>query len=261
MTAVAQAKTTFWEVPNSASPFEDWVLAVANTPDVPLVHSISYGELEFQTTADIMTRFDTECMKLGLRGCTIVVASGDDGVAGVVARQDKRECGIHSGFPASAPHVTVVGGTQGPEAGRDEVACSSKTQGVITTGGGFSSTFAAPDWQAQWVEQFLNTSTTLPSEDHYNRKGRAYPDVAVLARNYGTPRFSPPLRTHTHTHAYAYTSIHRATHQRQLPRRQWHECLGPSLCSNDHPRERQENARWEIPSRLSESCPVRGRGQ
>lgn len=184
MTGLAQAPTTFWEMESSSNVFEEWILAVANAQTVPLVHSVSYGQLESQTTPEIMQRFDTEAMKLGLRGVSVIVASGDDGVAGVTARSSSANCGINPGFPASSPHVTVVGGTQGPEDGNAEVGCSASTGGVITSGGGFSGVFPRPGYQAAQVQEFLDTSAELPPSTEFASAGRAYPDVAVLAHNY-----------------------------------------------------------------------------
>jgi len=183
-TGIAQAPTTFWEASSSRSVFEDWIVAVANMADAPLVHSISYGELESQSTSSIMQRFDAEAAKLGLRGISVVVASGDDGVAGVVARNNKRYCGFNAGFPASSPHVTAVGGTQGVESGQKETGCSAKTGGVITSGGGFSDEFGTSDYQLDAVQRFLNRSTSLPPHSLFNSSGRAYPDVALAALHY-----------------------------------------------------------------------------
>jgi subtilase family serine protease len=41
-------------------------------------------------------------------GCTIVVASGDDGSGGAVTRAGPQRCGYNPEFPASSPYV--VGG-------------------------------------------------------------------------------------------------------------------------------------------------------
>ncbi len=42
---------------------------------------------------------------------TIVVSSGDDGVAGYNARTSASLCGYYPQFPASTPYVVAVGGT------------------------------------------------------------------------------------------------------------------------------------------------------
>ena len=58
-------------------PFLDWAIAVAADKNPPLVHSISYGAIENDPAT--FHRFNTEIQKLGLRGVTVVVSSGDDG--------------------------------------------------------------------------------------------------------------------------------------------------------------------------------------
>lgn len=55
----------------------------------PMVNSISYGYLEPELMSmdpTFISTFDHEAMKLGLRGITIIAASGDDGVASFMAR-------------------------------------------------------------------------------------------------------------------------------------------------------------------------------
>ena len=69
--------------------------------------------------------FDAEVAKMGLRGLSVLVASGDDGVAGSNARGNKAGCGFNPSYPASCPHVTAVGATQGPESDATEVSVGS----------------------------------------------------------------------------------------------------------------------------------------
>jgi subtilase family serine protease len=56
--------------------------------------------LENEEDPSIMTRFNSEVCKMGLRGITVFVASGDDGVAGYIARSDASQCGINPDYPA-----------------------------------------------------------------------------------------------------------------------------------------------------------------
>jgi tripeptidyl-peptidase I len=69
----------------------------------------------------------------------------------------------------------------GPESGGEEIACQSQLGGVITTGGGFSTFFPTPSWQADAVSDYFSrlTSSEYPSSG-YNEKGRAYPDVSII---------------------------------------------------------------------------------
>jgi len=131
-----------------------------------------------------MTRYNTEVCKLGLRGITVIVASGDDGVANFDARGNASACGFSPSFPATSPYVTAVGATQGPESGKPEIACSAATGGVVTTGGGFSVFFDRPDYQESVVDDYLATAPNLPPTNLFNLAGRGYPDVSMMGYNY-----------------------------------------------------------------------------
>ena len=73
--------------------------------DLPLVHSVSYGNDEAQQTSTAyMLAVNTELQKLGARGATILFASGDDGVYG----RDGSSRRYHPGFPATSPYVVTV---------------------------------------------------------------------------------------------------------------------------------------------------------
>uniref|UniRef100_A0A7S1CNE9 subtilisin n=1 Tax=Bicosoecida sp. CB-2014 TaxID=1486930 RepID=A0A7S1CNE9_9STRA len=184
ITAIAQdTHTTFWSIPGTES-FLEWAQAVAAASDPPLVHSISYGSPESDTSAPQAKSFDDEIAKLGARGITVFVASGDDGVAGAAARGNPGACGFNPSYPATAPHVTAVGATQGPEAGTTEVACSSNTGGGITTGGGFSAIYPQPSWQSSQVAGYLANAPNLPPKSMFASTGRGYPDVAAMGHNY-----------------------------------------------------------------------------
>jgi tripeptidyl-peptidase I len=75
--------------------FLSWLTFVGNQASPPLVQSLSYGDVEAsiftpdnQDAYDYGTRCDEEFMQLGLRGVTILVASGDDGLGGTQLRDD-----------------------------------------------------------------------------------------------------------------------------------------------------------------------------
>ena len=51
----------------------------------PFVNSISYGSLSNEDPKNDMEAFNTAACKAGLRGITIVVATGDDGCGGALA--------------------------------------------------------------------------------------------------------------------------------------------------------------------------------
>jgi tripeptidyl-peptidase-1 len=180
---------TYWSIADeNGDIFLEFAKAVAKTTTPPQVFSISYGGPEhLQNQAD-MTQFSTEVCKLGVRGLTIFVASGDDGVAGYEARDDPSQCGFRPEYPAAVPYVTTVGATMGPALvpARAEVVCQSNTNpgSIITSGGGFSEHFTQPSWQTNAVATYLSTGPNLPPKNQFNAKGRAYPDVASLGNAY-----------------------------------------------------------------------------
>jgi tripeptidyl-peptidase-1 len=78
--------------------------------------------------------------------------------------------------------VTAVGATQGIESGTEEIACTSTTGGLITTGGGFSSHYEQPSWQAAAVEKYFSVAKQPVAG--YDKSKRGYPDVGVAGHNY-----------------------------------------------------------------------------
>jgi tripeptidyl-peptidase-1 len=183
--AVSQkTPTTYW-YEDAADSFLAWIQAVADTENPPLVHSISYGAIEPELPKFIANQFNTEAQKLGVQGVSILVSSGDDGVANFQARDDPKKCGYNPSFPASSPYVTAVGATMGPESGTAEISCTSDAGGVITTGGGFSTIFSAPAYQKTAVSNYFSgLSTSQQPATGYNANGRGYPDVSMAGFNY-----------------------------------------------------------------------------
>lgn len=209
----ANVSTFFWSVPSielatRQEPFLDWLMQLEDTDDaeIPLVHSVSYSDDAKTMPTWFKRRVNEEFMKLALRGITVLVASGDDGVSGsFVAEHGMKYCGVNrEEFPSSSPWVTSVGGTQlaqenVPVCGYasekvmvqcphdGEVVCTSDKGGGITSGGGFSSDFPRPWYQHEAVEYYLQqTDNPIPSQDKltYNKSGRGYPDLAAISSNY-----------------------------------------------------------------------------
>jgi len=174
--------TTYWYDGATAS-FLDWATAVADSENPPLVNSISYGADETAIPASIAKSFDSEALKLGTMGVTVLVSSGDDGAAGSGARYKKSACGYSPSYPATSRYVTAVGATQGAESGSTETACMSDNDGVITTGGGFSTIFDAPTWQTAAIKKYFSVVSTQPTSG-YATSGRGYPDISLTGLNY-----------------------------------------------------------------------------
>ncbi|KAG5937544.1 hypothetical protein E4U59_004315 [Claviceps monticola] len=152
--------------------------------------SISYGGVEADSTPK-----ELSFMKLGLLGISVIVASGDVGVA-----NQRGYClGPHHDVfvttnPSGCPYVTSVGSTtlpKGAKLGDPEIATTQ-----FSSSGGFSNMFPQPPWQANAVGNYLlrhnpnyfaynTTGNVIPNNTQgiYNRGGRAYPDISALGDN------------------------------------------------------------------------------
>ena len=162
------AKTWFISISTTANrgheDFLSYIMEVVNDTGSPWVHSVSYGDYEVSIPTDYQTRAENEFMKFGISGRSLMIASGDDGI-----HCEKNKYGPM--WPTCSPYVTSVGGTK-------------NMNGVWSNGGGgFSNTFAIPDYQKSVVEAYLASGKAPPTK-YFNTSGRAYPDVSVLAVNF-----------------------------------------------------------------------------
>ncbi|KAL6720032.1 Tripeptidyl-peptidase sed1 [Lecanora helva] len=166
------------------------------------VISISYGGQEADLPASYQQRQCNEFMKLGMQGVSVLVSSGDSGVAGPPGDGGNADgCLGPTGaifspdFPATCPYLTTVGATFLPPGGD-----VTKDQEVAVTrfpsGGGFSNIYAIPDYQASAVANYFTTAGTqypfYSSTNNnsfganggiYNKNGRGYPDVSAIGDN------------------------------------------------------------------------------
>ncbi|CAM9390797.1 unnamed protein product [Chrysoparadoxa australica] len=190
--------------------FLAWLYYVGMDEEAPLVQSLSYADEEsslFQCTGatDYTRRMDLEFVKMGVRGLTVIAASGDHGAMGPKLMDGLEVCGNPSPvWPASSAYVTSVGATMLSNkhipgcarlyeyemplpvecSTKGEIACSALTGGLITSGGGFSQVNDRPYWQEAAVGQYLGYAKSLPQENDsgqppFNTRGRAYPDVSA----------------------------------------------------------------------------------
>ena len=170
MSLGAYVNTSDYVLPPSTNildSFLDYTYIVGNQTNPPLVHSISYGEYGGQYNNATDQRINTEFQKMGVRGISILLASGDNGVGcGDGCKSEEYD------FPSS-PYLTMVGASQ--------LEGSSET-GATLSAGGFSKDFVQPSYQTAAVEAYLNSGVQLPSQD-YAADGRAYPDVAAIGMN------------------------------------------------------------------------------
>ena len=175
MSTGANISTWFWSTPGrheTQEPFLTWMVAVGNMTEVPYVHSISYGDVESSLSVSYMKRVNVEFMKAGVRGLTILFASGDDGAA---CKDDK----FSPNFPVSSPYVTAVGGTA-----FNNPFTTSGEYGYEISGGGFSNVFLQPAYQSEKVKYYLTKMKNLPDQKYFNKSGRAYPDISAVSNHF-----------------------------------------------------------------------------
>eukprot|EP01127_Copromyxa_protea_P003473 TRINITY_DN1328_c0_g2_i3.p1 TRINITY_DN1328_c0_g2~~TRINITY_DN1328_c0_g2_i3.p1 ORF type:complete len:593 (-),score=167.96 TRINITY_DN1328_c0_g2_i3:35-1813(-) len=198
-----------------------WLYGFANhmftTKDVPLVNSISYGWNEEQQCQDgiggaecqtlgvdnteYVKRVNTEFQKLGLRGITLISASGDSGANGRTD-PDCSESHLNPVFPGASPYITSVGATQisstsgkanlpNPPPGCSGQNCASAgveecvsyDQAGFASGGGFSKIAPIPAHQRTAVANYFKSGVKLPQKSYYNPDGRGFPDVSAFGSN------------------------------------------------------------------------------
>jgi kumamolisin len=163
----AGAKVAVYFAPNTDQGFIDAVTtAVHDATNTPSVLSISWGGPESSWTQQAVTALDQACQAAAAVGVTITVACGDDGSTDGVSDGSN-----HVDFPASSPHVLACGGTKLVSSGNtttSETVWNELAANEGATGGGVSTLFALPDWQAK-------SGVPKPTA---SGGGRGVPDVA-----------------------------------------------------------------------------------
>lgn len=156
--------------PNTDAGFLDAVAQAAHATPTPAAISISWGASEDTWTGQARTAFDDALADAAALGVTVPVAAGDDGST------DRATDGrSHVDFPASSPHALACGGTRldadaTTGAVTSEVVWNNGT-GQGATGGGVSTVFPLPTWQA---------SVGVPAGPG-GKPGRGVPDVSAVA--------------------------------------------------------------------------------
>ena len=139
------AKIAVYFAPNTDAGFVDAVSTAAHdTVNQPSIISISWGGPESSWTSQAMQAFDQALQAAATMGVTVCIASGDSGSSDGVASGD------HVNFPASSPHAVACGGTTLQASGgaiTSEAVWNDGAQGGAS-GGGVSTVFALPAWQA-----------------------------------------------------------------------------------------------------------------
>jgi kumamolisin len=160
------AAVAVYFAPNTDQGFIDAITtAVHDTKNKPSVISISWGGPESSWTSQSLTALNSACQAAATLGVTITVAAGDDGSTdGVTGTSNNVD------FPASSPYVLACGGTKLTGSGttiQSEVVWNELASNEGATGGGVSTVFALPTWQANAGVPKATTTTG----------GRGVPDV------------------------------------------------------------------------------------
>ncbi|KAH7354976.1 putative alkaline serine protease AorO [Rhexocercosporidium sp. MPI-PUGE-AT-0058] len=165
------------------------------------VISISYGGGEADLPPAYQKRQCAEFMKLGLQGVSVVLASGDSGVAGPPGEGGNADGCLGTGqifapdFPATCPYLTAVGGTTLPPGANVKTDAETAVT-RFGSGGGFSNIYPRPAYQSAAVSAYL-ANTPPPYQSYsgvdnmnigagggiYNKGGRGYPDVSAVGDN------------------------------------------------------------------------------
>mmetsp|Transcript_30096 Transcript_30096/g.84067 ORF Transcript_30096/g.84067 Transcript_30096/m.84067 type:complete len:603 (+) Transcript_30096:104-1912(+) len=193
----------------------DWAVDFIAHEPKPLVVSMSWGWDERNmcdigncnglTAEEYVRLVDEQYAVIGLFGVTIVSSSGDQGAPG----DDNPRCKdtsepISSIFPGASRWVLSIGATMlAPPAAGDPLGpydspicqtedCSTSDtespctypDALITTGGGFSTFIAQPQYQSDVVNTYVSTNNNLPPADAFNASKRGFPDVSAVGHNY-----------------------------------------------------------------------------
>lgn len=157
-------------------PYVEFLTNMLQMPNeaLPQTLSISYGENEQELPREYSLKVCEMFGQLGLRGVSVLIASGDEGPGISCQTNDgKNATRFMPVFPAACPYVTSVGGTTyvDPE------------EAVSFSSGGFSEIWPQPDYQVNAVTTYLHRLGGR-WDGLYNRTGRGFPDVAAQGKNF-----------------------------------------------------------------------------
>jgi kumamolisin len=141
----------------------------------PGVVSVSWGYAEDALiwTEQTMDQVNQSLLEAAHLGITVCVAAGDDGSSDAVM-----DGNAHVDFPSSSPYVLAVGGTtvRAKTTAQSDIVWKEgdglRKDNGGSTGGGVSTIFDRPDWQANISVNSVNSGAI---------KGRIVPDIAANA--------------------------------------------------------------------------------
>lgn len=191
---LAPAIDGLWEFTNAGGTVEDFAdtLEAALDPAnyggrVPDVVSISFNNCEATFPTDVLNGMETALANAAARGTWVVKGAGDSGSSACAGHgPGKGTTGCASSppqplavdYPAASPYVVATGGIMVTSGDPVTTLGTTWLQNCGGTGGGVSSVFAAPPWQAQAVNRAPQAMRTVP-------------DIASIAGSPGYEFFVP----------------------------------------------------------------------
>jgi len=158
------ANIVVYFTPNTDQGFQDALsTAIHDTTNNPSAVSISWGGPESTWTSQATQTFDQVAQEAAALGVTITVAAGDNGSSDGVSDGSN-----NVDFPASSPNVLACGGTTlvSSNGAITRETVWNDGSGGGATGGGFSTVFAQPTYQASLASTYAGQT------------GRGVPDVS-----------------------------------------------------------------------------------
>ncbi len=162
-----RAEISVYFGPNTSRGFFECVAAAVHDEGAQNnVLSISWGQAEAHWRRSTLIGFDRLLLEAAVRGITVCCSSGDYG-----SFADRRDRVAHVNYPGSSPYVLSCGGTT-LHGKRSRIHSETVWHNATgASGGGISSVFAKPHWQA-------HVSVPLARGGF---EGRGVPDVAANA--------------------------------------------------------------------------------
>ena len=155
-----------------------WIIEVLSSDAIPPVIVLEFAIYESKIHSSSMKAFDFTAKTLAAMGITLIATAGDVGVS----VGENLACTYSPIWPASSPYVLSVGVTRLVDG--IETSCSRGAGDAITTGGGFSTLYEQPSWQAAVVNNYLANLTSdkyrFSPVPGFNSRGRAYPDISLV---------------------------------------------------------------------------------
>ncbi|KAF8272433.1 peptidase S8/S53 domain-containing protein [Lactarius quietus] len=137
-----------------------WLKYLLDLEHIPPTISISYADPEMLVPQTYATPLCNLFAQLGLRGVSVLIASGDHGVGVGDCLDGAGNVRFYTMFPASCPWVTSVG------------------TALPLSGGGFSEYFGRPNYQNGAVLTYLQNLGNQYA-GFYNALGRGVPDISA----------------------------------------------------------------------------------